>query len=340
MRIKFGIGTALAFVVCVFCTIAFGVNGAKADIDSGFGGNNAMDVHVGEGGPDITGSNLEIYRVASAVHNEAADYYDYIFDVEAFKDLGTKYSDATTNDAWQKMTDEAWTIAKSSDVEPIVIPAGETITGLTDGIYLVWMTDVTTGTDTYRFTPALVALPGKVDASGSPVYNTSVGRWTNTEPIVPVSVILKSEITGRFGSLQINKTVNDFAGEAATFVYHIVDTETGGKEYENYAAVQYTAQGVQSTVVSHIPAGMKLTVTEVYTGARYQLASEADAVATIVADTVVGVDFVNKPSNTGTQGHGIENHFVYDETTNGGDWVLTPRLIDASEDITEYPDAA
>ena len=344
MRLKFGIGKALAFVVCVFCTIAFGVSLAKADIDSGFGGNNAMDVSVGQGGPDITGANIVIYRVASAKRNEAADYYDYVFDVDAFKDLGATYAGAATNDSWQKMTDEAWAIATSTDVEAIVAPAGDTITGLSDGIYLVWMTDVNTGSDTYRFVPALVVLPGKVDASGNPVYNTSMGRWTNTDPIVPVKVVLKSEISGRFGSLQINKTVNDFAGEAATFVYHIVDTETGGEKYENYAAVQYTSQGVKSAVVNHIPAGMEPTATEIYTGARYQLVSEESVPATIVADAVVGVDFVNEPSNSGKQGHGIENHFVYDDDTDDdgdtkdGDWVLTPRLIDASEVITEHQD--
>jgi hypothetical protein len=339
MKHKMNRRVALAFAVCVACVLAFGAALAQADVNSGLSGTNMLTVSVADPDTDIKNADVKVnvYRVATGSKNASYDSYNYAFDVPAFKELGEGYDPATmSDDSWQRLAEAAGKIVDDGGLVPnATAPAGETIAHLPDGIYLVVIPEAQSESNSFTFAPTLVALPGKVGADGSPVYNTSGGRWTNTDPEVAVPVVAKWTMAPRYGSLQINKVVPGFSGEAATFVYSIVDAKTGGEQYSNYAAVQYGADGVQSTAVGHIPAGMKVIVTEEYTGARFELASDASQTATIVADETVEVDFQNTPDGSGTQGHGIENHFVFDEEYNGGDWHLDVRAIDASEVVSE-----
>lgn len=329
-----------ALVACVLaaCMLAFGTTLAQADVDSGLGGANELLVSasVNEQDADIQKADaiVSLYRVATGSKNASYDIYDYTFDVEAFQSIGEGYDLATiTNYSWHNMAEAARLIVQKQDIPAdATAKMGEKISGLADGLYLVLVSDATTERYTYAFAATIVALPGKVDADGKLVYDTSSGRWTNTEPAVPVPVAVKWSQSPRYGSLRIDKTVTGFKGEAATFVYHIVDAQTQGKVYENFAAVQYTAEGTQSTTVGHIPATLELLVTEEYTGARYRLASANNQNVTITADEVVSVAFVNEPDDSGTGGHGIENHFVFDYGQ--GDWQLDVRAIDASENVS------
>ena len=330
----------LMLMACLLaaCSLAFVASLAQAESDSGLGGINVLMVNVSanEGDSDIraTDTRVDLYRIATGTKNPSYDSYDYAFDIAAFKDLGDGYDPSfMTSDSWQRMADVAKAIVQEKGIRAdATAKTGERVAGLADGIYLVLVPEATTGRNTYSFVPALVALPGKVGADGAPVYNTASGRWANADPVVPVPVTVKWSRTPRYGSLRIDKTVRDFKGEAATFVYHITDVETGGKVYENYAAVQYTAEGTKGITVGHIPAGIELAVTEEYTGARHRLVSEATQTVTVVADESVRVEFENEPDNTGTGGHGIENHFVFDEGR--GDWHLEVHAVDASENAS------
>lgn len=339
MKHKMNRRVALAFAVCMACVLAFGAALAQADINSGLSGTNKLTVSVADPKTDVKNASVQVnvYRVATGSKDTSYDTYNYTFDVPAFKDLGEGYDPATmTSDSWQSMAKAASKIVSDKSLTPDAsAPAGETIAELPDGMYLVVIPEAHSELNSFTFTPALVAVPGKVGADGSAVYNTSEGRWTNTDPEVPVTMVAKWSMSPLYGSLQINKVVPGFSGEAATFVYHIVDTQTSGQQYENYAAVQYTADGVQSATVNHIPAGMEVTVTEEYTGARFDLASDASQTTSIVANQTVAVDFQNKPNDSGKQGHGIENHFVFDEEFNGGDWHLDVHAIDASEVVSQ-----
>lgn len=335
MKHKIGKYVVLALVACAVCVLAFGNTLAQASVDSNMGGANELKVSVANPDTDVKNANAQVnvYLVASASKDASYDTYNYSFDVDAFKELGKGFDQATmTSDSWIKMAEAAKGIVEKSNVSPnATAPVGESITGLKDGIYLVLIPDAQSDTNTYSFTPALVSLPGKVGADGAPVYNTSAGRWTNTNPAVAVPLVAKWSSKQRLGSLRINKTVNGFDGKAATFVYHIVDTETGGAKYENYAAVQYTSDGVQSTTVGGLPAGINLTVTEVNTGARYRIVGDATKTATISGTETATVDFENESDGSGKVGHGIENHFVFSDNVNDGDWQLDVRAIDASE---------
>lgn len=335
MKHKISRSVVVVLTLCVVFVLGYGFTFAQASVDSGLGGPNELAVGVAIPEADLGDApiQVDVYRIATGSKDATYDTYNYTFDVEAFRGLEEQYQALATGaqasaEAWDELAASAKRIVDDNHVAASAHADGsnETITGLPDGIYLVLVPDTANDTYTFTFKPALVVLPGKVGADNSPVYQTWEGEWTNT-----VAITMKGSMEPRYGRLQINKTVTDFNDEAATFVFHIVDTDTGGQQYENYAAVQYTAEGVQSTTVSHIPAGMTLTVTEVNSGARYQLVSENDQTVIIEADQTATVDFTNEPNDSGKGGHGIENHFVFDEETNGGDWQLEVRTIDNSE---------
>ena len=145
--------------------------------------------------------------------------------------------------------------------------------------------------------------------------NSAVGNW-----IPNAEIVLKASRDLRFGQLQIDKHVTDFAGEPATFVFHVVDTATGGEIYDNYASIYYDGGESHSTTLTQIPAGLELTVTEVYEGARFEADGPTTATATIVSGETVTVSFNNKRNGSGKGGHGIENHFEFGED---GDWHWT-----------------
>ena len=192
----------------------------------------------------------------------------------------------------------------------------------------------------FTFPPTIVALPSKApDADGVIKTDDSYGPW-----LTEVSIAMKPTPSPLYGSLRINKRVTDFAGEPATFVFHIVGTTPDGKKYENDASIYYTGGESQSTTVTHIPAGTKLTVTESYTGARYELVTGDDAEKTIVADiavkdgtaSIATANFTNKPNGSGLGGHGIENNFKLadgaqgDQPWSAWEWKAVPEQSNAN----------
>ena len=113
--------------------------------------------------------------------------------------------------------------------------------------------------------------------------------------------------------------------EPATFVFHLVGTTPDGKPYENYASVYYPSGTTNQTLGTKIPAGIEVTVDEVYEGARFRAVGSTTAKATISNVITAEVFFENEPNGSGIQGHGIENNFNY----NGDDWVWTPKPVSA-----------
>ena len=89
-----------------------------------------------------------------------------------------------------------------------------------------------------------------------------------------------------------------------------------------------------------MPVGAVVTVTEVYTGARYAHVSGNGSTALIVSDVAVEageaqvaeVSFVNASSGEHTSGgHGVQNNFELGED---GDWPLTqtPNISPSGEE--------
>ena len=341
MKHKISRRVVLALTMCVACVLAFGATFVRADENSKAAESSRLTITLSgseSGESQVKGLQPEVklYQVAHANPDDVYDTYNYDFKGTQFESLASEFDQQTyTAKQWKDLVDKTKARVNES-TEYVPAKVGEA-KELENGLYLVIIPDVANVNYKFTFEPVLVSLPYKVDSTGTPVTNTSEGTWTN-DVTASYALNVKWSMEQRYGSLQINKTVRGFDGQPATFTYRIADEETDGKVYENYAAVQYTSEGIQSATVGHIPAGMRLTVTEVDTGARYQIVGDVrdeSKPATIVADQSAPVDFENEPNGSGKFGHGIENHFVVVDDGQGPSWKREVHVVDQSEDIKE-----
>ena len=258
---------------------------------------------------------------------------------EAFgaMDFGKVKNDpqAVTADDWRTYAKEAETLLPASleadgntvvEKTPESTQAAEgTIEGLKPGLYLVVPEAVYNPAYTcqYTFEPYLTALPGSEYTSGTGSsdewqYHTEVG--------------LKPEAVPLYGNLTIRKTLNTYnaALGRATFVFRVTGTdEAGGLRYEDYVSMDYQTGGTQTVTVEQIPAGLDVTVTEVYSGASYEVEGSDVAGALIWSQEAVAaraegaaeasVSFVNTYNGGNRGGYGVTNHFEADGQ-NGWTW--------------------
>ena len=188
--------------------------------------------------------------------------------------------------------------------------------GLDTGLYLVDTPEVVTTNYTYTFTPYLVSLPtNNYYSSGNDdwIYNL-----TDTNAIG-----LKPEEHARYGDLVINKTLanhNATTGKKATFVFQIDITPLKSDKTETrIESLDFEAAGNSSVTITKIPAGAKVTVKEVYSGASYKLTSANNQKPTIVATDrgakvePASVSFTNDIEDNMNGGYGVRNNFKLDE---------------------------
>ena len=188
--------------------------------------------------------------------------------------------------------------------------------GLDTGLYLVDTPEVVTTNYTYTFTPYLVSLPtNNYYSSGNDdwIYNL-----TDTNAIG-----LKPEEHARYGDLVINKTLanhNATTGKKATFVFQIDITPLKSDKTETrIESLDFEAAGNSSVTITKIPAGAKVTVKEVYSGASYKRTSANNQKPTIVATDrgakvePASVSFTNDIEDNMNGGYGVRNNFKLDE---------------------------
>lgn len=241
---------------------------------------------------------------------------------EDFEDLGFSFTDETTAQDWEQMSQEAgaWVEAQEeagTPVEPytqVTVENGEAMTGgLPLGLYLLTTEDADTALYSYTFAPALVAVPGNTYRQDG----TGDDEW-----IYDMTVGLKPERESRYGSLRIVKMLDEYnsALGPVTFVFQIEGTDSEGNTvYSNAAATTHSSAGVQEVLIQDLPAGTTVTVTEVYSGASYTLTSQGEQTVTIAADEEMAVTFSNTYNDELTPGSGAVNRFDYDENS-GWQW--------------------
>ena len=188
--------------------------------------------------------------------------------------------------------------------------------GLDTGLYLVDTPEVVTTNYTYTFTPYLISLPT------NNYYSSGNDNWiydlTDTNAIG-----LKPEEHARYGDLVIHKTLanhNATTGKKATFVFQIDITPLKSDKTETrIESLDFEAAGNSSVTITKIPAGAKVTVKEVYSGASYKLTSANDQKPTIVATDrgakvePASVSFTNDIDDNMNGGYGVKNNFKLDE---------------------------
>lgn len=281
---------------------------------------------------DISGNSSELlsasipvnlYKVASV--DESGNYTG----IGAFSKLDLSSVSADNLDAaaatWAERAAEAKKLLKD-DTEPTTTTLTQgrgTATGLDTGLYLVDTPKVITTNYTYTFTPYLVSLPTNNYYSGNGASDDWIYDLTKE---YNSAVGLKPEQHVRYGNLVINKELVDHNatfGNNATFVFQIDITTLDEKKETRIEELTFSAAGNDSVTITKIPAGSHVKVTEVYSGASYELASaksqETDIIANPEKETEVEfkpaeVSFINKHDGRTNGGYGVKNNFKLDET--------------------------
>lgn len=280
---------------------------------------------------DISGNSSELlstsipvnlYKVASV--DESGNYTG----IGAFSKLDLSSVSADNLDAaaatWAERAAEAKKLLKD-DTEPTTTTLTQgrgTATGLDTGLYLVDTPKVITPNYTYTFTPYLVSLLTNNYYSGNGASDDWIYDLTKE---YNSAVGLKPEQHVRYGNLVINKELVDHNatfGNNATFVFQIDITTLDEKKETRIEELTFSAAGNDSVTITKIPAGSHVKVTEVYSGASYELASaksqETDIIANPEKETEVEfrpaeVSFINKHDGRTNGGYGVKNNFKLDE---------------------------
>lgn len=283
--------------------------------------------------------SVPVYKVADV------DVTGQIFTpVEAFRAMDfsvvAEKPSSVTADTWLDMGRQAAEILeKDSSIEPVdtVIVEkpenGNTAVGkienLKPGMYLV-APEACCNPDysvKYKFTPYLTSLPSSeytLTGTGSDewVYDTTIGLKPDAEPL--------------YGKLEIIKNLKNYNATQGktTFVFSIVGKDKNGDvKYEEMESLTFSAAGSNSIILDKIPAGLDITVTEVYSGASYKIEGSDSQKVFIwskeaIEENAEGaqeavVSFTNSYDGGNRGGYGVTNHFE-DDGKNGWTWTKIP----------------
>lgn len=144
--------------------------------------------------------------------------------------------------------------------------------------------------------------------------------------VYEVTAVLKPEWERRNGTLIIRKTVDRYADMdgSADFVFLVESRdEDGNILYSNVVSIRHQDAGTQEAVLTDVPAGLTVTVTEVYSGASYTLTSAPSQSVIVTAQDsgqdAAAVEFVNTWNGKLGQETAAVNRFTH---TQGEDaWV-------------------
>lgn len=298
--------------------------GAKAAIAINTGQKCSIEFDISGNSSELLSASIPVnlYKVASV--DESGNYTA----TDAFSKLDLSSVSADNLDAaaatWAERAAEAKKLLKD-DTEPTTTTLTQgrgTATGLDTGLYLVDTPKVITPNYTYTFTPYLVSLPTNNYYSGNGASDDWIYDLTKE---YNSAVGLKPEQHVRYGNLVINKELVDHNatfGNNATFVFQIDITTLDKKKETRIEELTFSAAGSHSVTIEKIPAGSHVKVTEVYSGASYELASaksqETDIIANPEKETEVEfrpaeVSFINKHDGRTNGGYGVKNNFKLDE---------------------------
>lgn len=300
--------------------------GAKAASAINTGQKCSIEFDISGNSSELLSASIPVnlYKVASV--DESGNYTA----TDAFSKLDLSSVSADNLDAaaatWAERAAEAKKLLKD-DTEPTTTTLTQgrgTATGLDTGLYLVDTPKVITPnyTYTYTFTPYLVSLPTNNYYSGNGASDDWIYDLTKE---YNSAVGLKPEQHVRYGNLVINKELVDHNatfGNNATFVFQIDITTLDKKKETRIEELTFSAAGSHSVTIEKIPAGSHVKVTEVYSGASYELASaksqETDIIANPEKETEVEfrpaeVSFINKHDGRTNGGYGVKNNFKLDE---------------------------
>ncbi len=283
--------------------------------------------------------SVPVYRVA-----EVDQTGQKFTPVEGFEELDFgAVNKSNTASVWESLAEQAAELlAGNPQIEPagtaeVRRPEGGSLAvgevrGLATGMYLVapeacYNPDYTVQ---YVFAPYLTALPCSeytLNGEGSDawIYETTIGLKPDAQP--------------QYGKLNIVKNLknyNETLGKA-TFVFHIIGKDKAGEiKYDEVESLTFAAAGSNTLTLEKIPAGLTVTVTEIYSGASYKIEDSGQAATVVWSDAAVeagaaqeaSVSFTNSYDGGNRGGYGVTNHF---ESDGGGGWNWQNPTVSAEE---------
>lgn len=189
-------------------------------------------------------------------------------------------------------------------------------TDMTDGLATLTLLDI----NTFRVMPQLICVP-YADNDRNKDTEEPKNEWQYEQHIV-----LKMEEDPATGSIEIEKTLVDYYGNAenATFVFQVdtfYPTENDLYQSEVYS-IQFTQAGTKKIRIDGLPLGATIKIMEIYSGANYTASITApDAVHVVVsADSVPVARFTNTYNGKMAGGGGVTNYFKYQIADGVGEW--------------------
>ena len=160
------------------------------------------------------------------------------------------------------------------------------------------------GSFLYRFLPMLVSLPNRTDGED----------WDYN-----LTVPLKVEYTGYVDIAKTLRTYEESEG-TARFLFDVEAELDGELVYSNVEYMDFTAAETQVKRIEGLSEGTTVTVTEVYSGARYRLEGSNTQTVTVEYGESATVTFVNDYYPSQVSGETVVNQFTYGEGEYGGTW--------------------
>ena len=273
---------------------------------------------------------VSLYRVADV------DVSGRYAPVEPFKGMDfSSLGSETKAEDWTVLAEEAVECLEGTEVPAVQTKeaaaaegsteaAGAVFEDLATGLYLVvpeaaYNKDYTVR---YLFTPYLTALP----SSEYTLTGAGSDEW-NYDTVIG----LKAEGEPQYGRLNITKVLsnyNEILGRPSFVFQEEGRDETGALVYSNVISTTHEGAGSETVTLGQIPAGLTVTVTEVYSGASYELVDSREKDVLIWSDAAVAsgehseasVSFTNRYGGGNRGGYGVTNHFDSDGS-GGWTWV-------------------
>ncbi len=261
-------------------------------------------------------------------------------------------SSETSASEWLDLAKEAANNEKLNESEhrAVNIASGTAkFEGLKPGMYLVapkatYNSDYTTE---YTFTPYLTALPSSAytisyDNEGNPLHtedNQLSDEWN-----YDTTIGLKPQADPQFGRLDITKILDNFNETlgTTTFVFRVEGSDEDGNIFSEVVSTTHESLANETVSIEKIPAGMTVTVTEIYTGASYEIVGEIAKDVKIWSDAAVreangetidgqivqsgAVSFENRYNGGNRGGYGVMNEFT--NGVDGWQWQSYPTVPD------------
>lgn len=303
-------------------------------------GYDTYDYHVSADSPYYA-------SVAAYLQAEESQGWEWEQDTEG---LRFRYRETGHEEGagWEGLAQEAAAVVlrDNEEIQPSAAgEAGSRIADLSTGLYLViarggdltekeayvtrleteeggeeLVTAAYTTGQSYLFRPQLISMPGKAPENGS-INTAGQGEWMYEL----LGVELKPIVGPRYASLEIVKSLDSY-DTPASFVFQVEAFAGEQNVYSDVVTISFDGSSGEAKALlleEKIPAGARVTVTEVYSGAGYEL---ADLAVSTVGETQEAlsytVDFgagqaVIESIPSGREGAGVTARVTFVNTSNG-----------------------